>query len=315
MSERKATPASMAAIPRQRREPLPQCTPPDPRDPENVKRSQKLITSDSFRRSDEDATLLQRDELRHIRLGLDYLKPELALDSLGIRSTVVLFGGTRMVEKAAAEGEVAAAQLALDNSLKNATRSPALEHALLRAQNILSKSHYYDIAREFARRISEMRALDARPQDWVITTGGGPGIMEAGNRGAWDAGRSSIGLNITLPMEQFPNAYVSTDLCFQFRYFALRKLHFLKRAKALIAFPGGFGTLDEVFDALCLIQTRKIAPMPVVLVGKQFWAKVLNVDALLTEGMIAPEDVSLIQWAETADEIFAILEAHYGLLP
>lgn len=136
--------------------------------------------------------------------------------------------------------------------------------------------------------------------------------MEAGNRGAHDAERPSIGLNIALPMEQFPNSYVSKELCFQFRYFALRKLHFLKRAKALVAFPGGFGTLDEIFDALCLIQTRKIPPMPVILVGEKFWRQVLNVDFLREEGVIAEEDVSLIQWAETADEILAILASYYG---
>jgi uncharacterized protein (TIGR00730 family) len=178
------------------------------------------------------------------------------------------------------------------------------------AERVLAKSRYYDVAREFGRLVSGVCQLDGRC-DFVIVTGGGPGIMEAGNRGAFDVGAKSIGLNITLPHEQFPNPYISPELCFQFRYFGLRKMHFMKRAKALVAFPGGYGTFDELFEALTLIQTEKIRPRPVVLVGKEFWQSAFDAEFLAAEGVIDPEDVELFSYAETAEEIWNAILAWY----
>jgi uncharacterized protein (TIGR00730 family) len=165
------------------------------------------------------------------------------------------------------------------------------------------------VAREFARMVSQ--TCVSCPREFVIMTGGGPGIMEAGNRGAHETNAPSVGLNITLPMEQFPNPYITPSLCFRFRYFGLRKLHFMKRAKALVAFPGGFGTLDELFDALCLVQTRKISPMPIVLVGREFWSRAFNPRFLADEGVIADEDLQLFSYAETADEVWTTIRTFY----
>ena len=187
----------------------------------------------------------------------------------------------------------------------------ALERKLRVAERVLAKSKYYDVAREFGRIVSES-SKTAAPSDFIITTGGGPGIMEAANRGAFDAGRATIGLNIILPMEQDPNAYITPELCFQFRYFALRKLHFLKRAKALVAFPGGYGTFDELFDALTLVQTEKIDPMPIVLVGEEFWRGAFRADFLAEEGVISPEDPELVSYAETADQIWGTIREWYA---
>lgn len=295
-------------LPLRRHSPLPEYEPPESSDPERARRVVELVASESFIRADGDSQLLQRDELRHVRLGLEYLKPELALQERGIRSTIVLFGGTRVMEPAKARQR-------LEDAKRSLAREPDSGEARSRvavAERLLDKSRYYDVAREFARRVGEHCRTDGSQEHWVVTTGGGPGIMEAGNRGAYDAGCPSIGFNITLPEEQFPNAYVSADLCFRFRYFALRKLHFLLRAKALVAFPGGYGTLDELFDALCLIQTRKIEPMPLILVGREFWTKTLNVQFLLEEGVIDPEDVELIQYAEDAEEILGLIRSYYG---
>ncbi len=277
-------------------------------DPEAPIRIRRILESRAYVRADSDSSFLHRDELRHARLSLEYLKTELTLQEHGINSTIVLFGGTRIMKPGTARREVEVLQAELSQDPGNA----ALEKRVRIAERVLAKSKYYDVAREFARLVSES-CKGVAPSEFVITTGGGPGVMEAANRGAFDAGRKSIGLNITLPMEQYPNAYITPELCFQFRYFALRKLHFLKRAKALIAFPGGFGTLDELFDALTLVQTRKIEAIPIVLVGEKFWRNVFNADFLAEEGLIAPEDIKTFCFAETAGEIWKIVKDWYGV--
>ena len=256
--------------------------------------------------TDDDGEFLGRDELRHVRLLLEYLEADLALADNGVRSTIVLFGGARIRERAEAERDVAVAR-------REAEAHPGDTEAQTRlkvAERLEARSRYYDIARAFARLVGESgESSRAGEHELVIITGGGPGVMEAGNRGAHEAGAPSAALNITLPLEQYPNRYITPELCIEFRYFALRKMHFLKRAKALVAFPGGYGTLDELLDALCLLQTRKIEPMPIVLVGREFWSRALDLEFLAGEGLIAPEDVDLVSYAETAEEIWEVIRA------
>jgi len=288
-------------------EPLPvQFPKPSVDDPSAPERVARLLESAAYVRADSDPAFLHRDELRHARLQLEYLKPELGLQQHGIASTVVVFGGTRIVEPSAARRRVAE----LASELAQQPDSMELQRRLHIAERVLAKSRYYDVAREFARLASE-HCKTAKPTEFVITTGGGPGVMEAANRGAFDAGRHTVGLNIALPMEQYPNPYITPDLCFQFRYFALRKLHLVKRARALVAFPGGYGTLDELFETLCLVQTRKIEPIPIVLVGRDFWNGAFDVRFLVEEGVIAPEDAGLFSYAETAEEIWNIIQTWY----
>ena len=229
--------------------------------------------------ADED--FLLRDELRPVRLQLELLKPQLVMDERGIESTVVLFGGARIPAPA--------------NKDKAKTKTLA------------ELSAYYDEARELARRVTE-RSLDTYGREWVIATGGGPGVMEAGNRGADDAGGQSIGLNIVLPHEQAPNEWVTPDLCFNFHYFAIRKMHFLMRARAICVFPGGFGTLDEMFEALTLIQTGRMERVPFLLFGRKFWDGIINWEALADAGTIAREDLELFRFVETADEAMAAID-------
>jgi hypothetical protein len=287
--------------PVERIEPLPGALPkPSAEDPGAPERIRRIVSSRAYRRADLDPELLQRDELRPSRLQLEFLKPELGLTEHGVRSTIVVFGGTRILEPAAARRRVVAARLALDAEPDSAERRRALSVA----ERIEAKSRYYDMAREFGRLVSD--ACQQNPgRECVVVTGGGPGIMEAANRGAYDVGAKTVGLNITLPHEQFPNPYITPDLCFQFRYFALRKMHFLLRAKALVAFPGGYGTLDELFDALCLVQTRKIDPLPIVLVGEEYWSRVIDAQFLADEGVIAEEDTEIFCYAESAAEAWS----------
>lgn len=268
---------------------------------------QALLDSPAYLRADEDPKFLHRDELRGARLQLEYLKPELTMQELGIHSTIVLFGGTRIVEPSSAEQRCEAARARLRASPDDATA----QRGVAIAESILAKSRYYDVAREFAHRVAAWTRDTGRKGEFIITTGGGPGIMEAGNRGAHDVGIPSIGLNIALPMEQLPNPYISPELCFLFRYFALRKLHFIQRARALVAFPGGYGTLDELFNALCLIQTGKMKAIPIVLVGREFWRGAIDPEFLAAEGVIAAKDVDLIHYAETAEEIVEFIRHWY----
>lgn len=236
----------------------------------------------AYRLAFQDRDFLLREELRPVRLQLELLKPQMVMDERGIVSTVVMFGGARI---------------------------PAPEHVdQARTETLAGLSRYYDEARQFAYRMTE-RSLKTYGREWVVCTGGGPGVMEAGNRGAHEAGGHSIGLNIVLPHEQAPNSYVTPDLCFNFHYFAIRKMHFLMRATAICGFPGGFGTLDELFEALTLIQTHRMKPVPVVLFGRDFWENVINWQALVDAGTISPEDLKLFTYVETADEAFAAIDA------
>ncbi|NOZ36523.1 MAG: LOG family protein [Gammaproteobacteria bacterium] len=268
-------------------------------DTEAPARVEALLHSESYRQADEDVDFLSRDESRGLRLQLDYSKPEWLLQQHGIHHTIVVFGGTRIAEPAAARRQVEALRKALLASPEN----PELKQQLAVARRIQAKSHYYDIARDFGRLVGDS---GNGPEDCrlVVMTGGGPGIMEAANRGAYDTGAKTVGLNISLPHEQYPNPYISPELCMRFHYFALRKMHFLLRARALVAFPGGLGTLDELFETLTLIQTRKIAPLPVILVGTEYWQKAFNFDFLVEEGVVDVEDRELFWFAESAQEIW-----------
>jgi uncharacterized protein (TIGR00730 family) len=245
---------------------------------------------------------LNREELRPVRLQLELLKPELIQQEEKIRSTIVVFGSARLMESSAAAARLVQAEKAL----KARPHDLARRRAVAVAKRHVALAPYYDQAREFGRLVSSTCQVDDQC-DYVIMTGGGPGIMEAANRGAADVGAKSIGLNITLPMEQRPNPYITPRLCFQFRYFALRKMHFLLRAQALVAFPGGFGTLDELFETLTLLQTGKVSGVTVVLVGRAFWEKVINWNYLVDEGLISPEDVRLFHYAETAQEAWDLI--------
>jgi len=293
------------ADPDRRSEPLPWQQPKAVHeDPEALRRVEAILASPSYRRADQDVEFLGLDETRGARLELDYLKPELFMREYGIAQTIVVFGSTRIPEPAEAQRRVDELRDAHDADRANSE----LERQLKVAERISAKSKYYDVAREFGSLVGRS---GAGPDDCrlVMMTGGGPGIMEAANRGAFDVDAKSIGLNITLPHEQFPNPYISPELCFSLRYFAIRKLHFLMRARGLVVFPGGFGTLDELFETLTLIQTRKIRPLPVVLVGSEYWREVFDPDFLVAEGVIDIEDRELFWYAETAQEIWDGIQA------
>lgn len=283
-----------------RRKPLPWYRPkPEDEDPEALRRVQQILRGSSYRQADQDLDFLTRDEVRSTRLELDYLKAELALRENRICHTIVVFGSTRIVEPASARQRVDMLRQALEITPDN----PELQQQLAIAERILAKSHYYDVARQFGELVGRVGSENPDSR-LVIMTGGGPGMMEAANRGAFDAGAPNVGMNITLPHEQFPNPYVTPDLCFRFHYFALRKMHFLLRAKALVVFPGGYGTFDELFETLTLIQTRTIHPLPVILVGEEYWRKAFDIDYLVAEGVVDPEDRDLFWYAETAEEIW-----------
>jgi uncharacterized protein (TIGR00730 family) len=261
----------------------------------------------SYIPADRDSEFLQRDELRSVRIGLELLKPELIQREQGIQSTIVVFGSSRLQEPSAARETLRLAEEAAART----PGDPACQQKVATARRQLDLSRYYDVAREFSQLVSSTCQVDGRC-DYVIVTGGGPGIMEAANRGAADVNAKSIGLNITLPHEQHPNPYITPELSFQFRYFAIRKMHFLIRAKALVAFPGGFGTLDELFETLTLLQTGKTQNVAVVLVGRAFWDCLINWQWLLEHGLISQEDLALFHYAETAQEAWNIIGRHNG---
>ena len=242
-----------------------------------------------------------------LRLQLDYLKPESLMEKHGITHSIVVFGSTRIAEPRAAQRRVDE----LSATFAAAPGDAGLARDLSIARRVLAKSHYYEVARGFARLVGA--AEGPHGSRLVVVTGGGPGIMEAANRGAHETGARTIGLNITLPREQYPNPYITPGLCFRFHYFGLRKLHFLMRARALVVFPGGYGTLDELFETLTLIQTRKITPVPVILVGEAYWRRVFDPEFLVEEGVIDPEDRALFWYAETAEDIWADILRWYEL--
>jgi len=252
----------------------------------DMEKSQDVVSTPqtrapTYRLAFADPEFLLREELRPVRLQLELLKPELALSEAGVESTVVLFGGARIP----------------DPKFKDKARTKTL--------GALSK--YYGEARKFAQ-ICTRESLKNGGKDHVVCTGGGPGVMEAGNRGAADVGGKSISLNIVLPHEQSPNQYATPELCFNFHYFAIRKMHFLMRAKAIAVFPGGFGTMDELFESLTLIQTKRMEPMPILLFGKDFWHKIINWEALADAGTISAEDLDLFQFVETGEEAWGIIQ-------
>ncbi len=308
MSKKNHSPAiPQPAHAEQRKEPLPWQTPKSSNeDPECPSKLQAILNSPSYTPAIEDVDFLDGDDARGVRLQLDYLKPDRLLKQHGVRHTIVVFGSTRIVEPMVAQKKVERLREALLSQPDNTE----LQRRLFVAERILAKCRYYDVARQFSTLVANAGKgpMDSR---LVVMTGGGPGMMEAANRGASDAGGKTVGLNITLPHEQYPNPYVTPELCFQFHYFSLRKMHFVLRARALVAFPGGFGTFDELFETLTLIQTRKIKPIPVVLVGESFWRKAFDVDFLVEEGVIDMEDRDLFWFAETAEDIWTGLQDWY----
>lgn len=247
-----------------------------------------------------DTDFLLREELRPVRFQLELLKPEMLLDEAGIGSTLVMYGSARIPPPEAAA-----------TALEGAKDRPEAERKII--ERLAEKAKYYGEAYKLARMVSEKSIIERGQRQFVICSGGGPSIMEAANKGASDAGAESVGLNIVLPHEQAPNPYVTPYLSFQFHYFALRKMHFLLRAKAVAVFPGGFGTFDEFFELLTLVQTGKLKPIPILLFGKDFWTRVVDWNALVEEGVIGPADIELITWCETAEEAWAHIADFYDL--
>jgi uncharacterized protein (TIGR00730 family) len=255
----------------------------------------------------EDVEFLKSDVCRAVRLQLEFLKPDAAMDRLGVRSTLVLFGSARIPCPAEASRLLAEAE----EAQRSSPADPARIEALRVARALHEQSHYYDTAREFAA-LASRHCQRSACRELVVITGGGGGIMEAGNRGAHDEGAVSIGLNISLPFEQAPNPYITPELSFQLHYFSIRKMHFLKRARALCAFPGGFGTMDELFETLTLIQTRKIPRIPVVLFGREFWQDIVNWEAFVRRGLISPQDLTLFRLTDLALEGWNHIQQFYG---
>ncbi|HEY7006247.1 MAG TPA: LOG family protein [Sphingomicrobium sp.] len=256
--------------------------------------------SSAYRLAYQDSEFLLRDDLRPVRFQLELLKPELLLNESNINSTFVFYGSARIPAPDMADALIAAATNAEQEAI---------------AERLKAKSRYYEVARALARHASRCPPDDEGKRQFVVCSGGGPSIMEAANRGAWEEGQESIGLNIVLPHEQLPNRYVTPDLSFQFHYFALRKMHFLLRARAVAVFPGGYGTFDEMFELLTLVQTGKVRPLPILLFGRDYWNRVVNFEAMVEEGVIAPNDVDLIHWSEDADEAWDFVMNFYAEHP
>lgn len=256
-----------------------------------------ILASSAYLLAEEDKGFLRRPELRAARLLLEYLKVDSLLIDENVRSTIVVFGGTQILERSAAQRRLDLA----NEQLAAAPGDASLERAVRRAEAVLAKSRYYDEAREFSRIVSSSCQISGECE-YVIVTGGGPGIMEAANRGAADVAAKSIGFNITLPEEQKPNSYITPSLCFQFRYFALRKMHFLLRAKALVVFPGGFGTIDELSDALTLRQTGRMQAIPIILYGTEYWKKMIDFQFMADEGVIRDEHLALFSYADSPED-------------
>jgi uncharacterized protein (TIGR00730 family) len=256
--------------------------------------------SSAYKLAFQDSEFLLREDLRPVRFQLELLKPELLLNEADIGSTFVFYGSARIPAPEMADALVAAATNAEQERI---------------AERLKAKSRYYEVARELARLASRCGCDAEGKRNFVVCSGGGPSIMEAANRGAWEEGQESIGLNIVLPHEQLPNRYVTPDLSFQFHYFALRKMHFLLRARAVAVFPGGYGTFDEMFELLTLVQTGKVRPLPILLFGEDYWNRVVNFEAMVEEGVISPHDLDLIHWSEDAEEAWAFVQNFYAEHP
>lgn len=263
------------------------------------KMQSELLESPAYKLAYQDNDFLLRPEMRFVRLQLELLKPDILMSEAGIESTVVVFGSARILDPECAQKNLLKAEEQLSKDMSD----PAKIRTLSLARRMLDNSVYYAEARKLGQLVSK----NTGKEHMVVMTGGGPGIMEAANRGAHDSEALTIGLNIVLPHEQAPNPYITPELNFQFHYFGIRKMHFLMRAKALVAFPGGFGTLDELFEALTLIQTHKIKPIPVLLFGKDFWDKIVDFQALADEGMISYDDLNYFSYVETAEEAWEII--------
>ena len=267
---------------------------------------QAILASPSYRLAEEDIEFIGRPEQRAVRMQLELQKAETVLRENGIRSTVVVFGGTRIVPEIQAKARLDEAKL----HLKRLPNDAKAKREVARAESVLAKSHFYDEAREFGRLVSDY-CTSAQEQDdkcdLVVMTGGGPGIMEAANRGAFEIGAQSVGLNIVLPHEQEPNPYITPELCLQFHYFAMRKFHFILRAAALVIFPGGFGTLDELFEVLTLRQTGRMQEIPVIMYGSDYWNSVIDFQALADEGVVADEHLKLLQYADSPEAAWKIV--------
>ncbi|ALZ77788.1 TIGR00730 family Rossman fold protein [Rheinheimera sp. F8] len=264
----------------------------------------------SYRLAFADSEFLMEDELRPVRLQLEYLKPQLILEQHKVKATVVVFGSARFSSPEQAALQLAHAQQQLKLSPDDASAQQALQHAKRQVRT----SRYYVEAQRFAELVTR-HSQQSPKSALMIISGGGPGVMEAANRGAYQAGGKSIGLNIVLPHEQRPNPYITPEFCFQFHYFAIRKMHFLQRARALVAFPGGFGTLDELFETLTLLQTGKASKVPVVLFDEQFWRKLINFDLLVEEGLISPQDLQLIHFVDSAEAAWQVICDSYQIPP
>lgn len=269
---------------------------------------QAILKSPSYLLAEYDVEFLRRKENRPLRMQLEMLKTETLLREHHIDATVVVFGGTRVVSPEQAEAVLREARM----NAKSSPNDPLLVRAVKRAERVLAKCRFYEEAREFSRLVSSFQAPDGKRR-FVVMTGGGPGVMEAANRGAFEIGAKSVGLNIDLPHEQEPNPYITPELCFQFHYFAMRKFHFILRAAALVVFPGGFGSLDELFETLCLRQTRRMQQIPVILYGREYWDSIIDFQRLADEGSIDDEDLELIDYAETPQEAWDIIKKFHGL--
>jgi uncharacterized protein (TIGR00730 family) len=269
---------------------------------------QAILSSPSYRLAELDMDFLGRGEQRPVRMQLELQKTETLLRKNNITSTIVVFGGTQVVPKQKALGKLARAR----ERFQNNPQDLLAERAVVRAENTVTKSRFYEEALQFSQIVSSTCQRDGQC-DFVVMTGGGPGIMEAANRGAFEIGAKSIGLNIELPHEQEPNPYITPELCFQFSYFALRKFHFILRAAALVVFPGGFGTLDELFNTLTLRQTKRMQEIPIILYGEDYWRQIINFQAMADEGVIADEHMDLLQFTDDPQQAWDIIAQFHNV--
>ena len=274
-----------------------------------AKRLNDIMEHPSYRLAYLDNDFIRGEDLRPIRLELELLKPEMFLDALGIKSTIVVFGGTQVAPREQGERMMAKAKAALGKNPDD----PKVQRDVIRAERVLKKSRFYEECHQFAKIVTDYNK-QFRDGEFIVKTGGGPGIMEAANRGAYDAGGKSMALNITLPFEQTPNSYITPGMCFQFNYFAIRKMHFLLRAKALICFPGGFGTLDELFTTLTLRQTGRMQEIPIILYSKQYWDSIIDFQFLADEGVIQDSHLDLFQYTESPQETWEVIKDFHGVV-
>jgi uncharacterized protein (TIGR00730 family) len=269
---------------------------------------QAILASPSYRLAELDMDFLGRSEQRPVRMQLELQKTETLLRENNITSTIVVFGGTQVVPKQKALGKLARAR----ERFQSNPQDLLAERAVVRAENTVAKSRFYEEARQFSQIVSSTCQRDGKC-DFVVMTGGGPGIMEAANRGAFEIGAKSVGLNIELPHEQEPNPYITPELCFQFSYFALRKFHFILRAAALVVFPGGFGTLDELFNTLTLRQTKRMQEIPIILYGEEYWRQIINFQAMADESVIADEHMDLLQFTDDPQQAWDIIAQFHNV--